>query len=572
VENAEVARLLREVADLLELQSANAFRIRAYRTAARAVEELPESVEQYVASGNVLSDLPGIGKDLAQKIEEIATRGSTPLLEQLHRSARPGEVELMHVRGIGPKRARILSRRLGVRSVKGLVRAAKQGRVRRLSGFGARIEEAILREIGAQAAEGRRTLRSVAAQYGAALLDYLREDAAVRRSEIAGSFRRCCETVGDLDVLVAAMGSSSVVTRFIAYPECEQVLERGRTRAAIRLRSGLRVDLRVVPERSFGAALHYFTGSKAHNIAVRQMARERGLKLNEYGVFRGRQRVAGGEEADVFSAVRLPWIPPEIRENAGELQAAATGNLPKLITLSDIRGDLQSHTTDSDGRDTLEDMALAAGALGYEYLAITDHTPALQMIGGLDAAGFRKQWRKIDGLNRRLKRLTLLRGAEVDIHPDGTLDLGDKCLAGFDIVLASIHGAFSLSAKEQTRRVLRAIQNPHVDVFAHPTSRLIGRRAAIELDLDQIIRAAVDAGVWLELDAQPERLDLDDSIVRRAVSAGATVAIDSDAHSRSELAFMRWGVDQARRGWLEPAAVANTWPLKRLLKNLRRAQ
>jgi DNA polymerase (family 10) len=560
------------VADLLELQSANAFRIRAYRNAARAVEELPRPVESYRTGEETLTDLPGIGEDLAEKIAVIARTGTHPLLRELRRGARRGEVELMHVRGIGPKRARVLSKRLGVRSVPGLVRAAKQGRIRRLKGFGARTEDAILREVGAQAAEERRILRPTAAQYGDSLLSYLRETPGVERAELAGSFRRCRETIGDLDVLVAATDSGSVVKRFVDYPEGAQVLERGRTRAAIRLRSGLRVDLRVIPDRSFGSALHYFTGSKAHNIAIRQMGRERGLKLNEYGVFRGNRRIGGRDEQEVFDAVGLPWIPPEIRENSGELEAAAAGRLPDLVTLDDIRGDLQSHSPDSDGRDTLRAMAEAAESSGYEYLAVTDHTPALRMIKGLDAAGFRKQWRRIDALNAKLDRLTVLRGVEVDIHPDGSLDLDDACLAGFDLVLASIHSAFGLSRSAQTARVLRAIENPHVDILAHPTSRLIGRRAPIDFDLDQVVAAAVNAGVWLEIDAQPERLDLDDGACRRATAQGATIVISTDAHSISELGFMRWGVDQARRGWVERARVANTWPLERLLRSLRRSR
>lgn len=572
IENAEVARILREVGDLLELEDANAFRVRAYRNAARAVEELPEPVESYLDGEPALTDIPGIGEDLAGKIAEIARTGTLRLIRELRRDAPKGAVELMHVRGIGPRRARELSDKLGIHTVKGLVRAAKQHRISELRGFGAKTEEAILREVAAQASEERRVLRAVAAQYGEALLAYLRESPGVARAELAGSFRRCRETVGDLDALVATEDARGVIERFTAYPETDEVLERGRTRAAIRLRSGLRVDLRVLEERSFGSALHYFTGSKAHNIAVRRMGQRRGLKLNEYGVFRGKKWIAGREETDVFKAVGLPWIPPELRENAGELQAAATGSLPKLVTLEAIRGDLQSHTTDSDGRDTLTEMAEAAEGLGYEYLAVTDHTTAVAVVGGMDAAGFRRQWRRIDTLNARFKRLTILRGVEVDIHADGSLDLPDSVLAGFDLVLASVHSSFALGRKAQTERLVRAIGNRHVDILAHPTARQIGRRAPIEFDLDEVLRAAVDAGVWLEVNAQPERLDLDDAACRRAVSPGATFVVNTDAHSTAELRFMRWGVDQARRGWVEGSHVANTWPLARLLRSLRRAR
>jgi DNA polymerase (family 10) len=571
IENAEVARVLREVGDLLELQGANAFRVRAYRNAARSVEELAEPVETYLDGERALTDIPGIGEDLAGKIAEIARSGTLGVIKGLRRRVPKGAVQLMNVRGIGPRRARVLSQKLGIHTVKGLARAAQHQRIRRLRGFGRKTEDAILREVAAQASEERRVLRAVATQYGEELLAWLRETPGVNRAEIAGSYRRCRETVGDLDALVATDDAPAAIARFTSYPETEAVLERGRTRAAIRLRSGLRIDLRVIPDRSFGAALHYFTGSKAHNIAIRRMGQERGLKLNEYGVYKGQRWIAGRDELDMFEAVGLPWIPPELRENSGEIEAAAAGSIPHLVTLDAIRGDLQSHTTDSDGRDTLADMAEAAEALGYEYLAVTDHSPAVRVTGGLDAAGFRRQWRRIDTLNKRLKRLTILRGVEVDIHADGSLDLDDNTLSGFDLVLASIHSAFALDRAAQTKRVLQAIEHRSVDILAHPTARQIGRRAPIDLDLDVVLRAAVQAGVWLEINAQPERLDLDDVACRLAGSLGAEFVVNTDAHSTSELRFMRWGVDQARRGWVEGARVANTWPLSRLLRSRRRA-
>ncbi len=571
-ENAEIARVLREVADLLEVEGANAFRVRAYRNAARAVEELPEPVASQPDAGAALMAIPGIGEDLAGKIEEIARTGTLSTLSKLERASPKGAVELMHIRGIGPHRARLLSDRLGVHTISALERAAREGRVRKLRGFGARTEQAILRELAARSGEEHRVLRAVAAQYGEELVAWMKGAGVVQRAELAGSFRRCRETVGDLDMLVAASDGGKAIARFIGYPKAAAVLEHGETRAALRLPSGLRIDLRVVPDRSFGAALHYFTGSKAHNIAVRRMGQERKLKINEYGVFRGERWIAGRDEADVFRAVGLPWIPPEIRENSGELAAAAAGTLPRLVTLRDIRGDLQSHSTDSDGRDTLAAMAKAAESLGYEYLAVTDHSPAVRVTGGLDAAGFRRQWRRVDALNRRLRHLTVLRGVEVDIHADGTLDLDDNTLSGFDIVLASIHSAFDLGRRAQTDRVLRAIRHPSVDILAHPSGRLIGRRAPVDFDLDAVATAAAAEGVWLEINAQPERLDLDDTAARRALALGATLVVDTDAHATAELRFMRWGVDQARRGWVEKKSVANTRSLDRLLRTLRRAQ
>ena len=567
VENAEVARLFREVADLLELQDANPFRIRAYQGAARTVEELPQPVEELVHDGGrkSLADLPGIGDDLAGKIEEIVETGTLRALHELERKVPKGLATLMRLRGLGPKRARALHQALGVRTLAQLERACRAGKVRGLRGFGAKTEANLLRELEAHGAEEHRVLRPVAAQYGEALLRYLQSVEGVTHAEIAGSYRRCRDTVGDLDILVTCRRGTAVVRRFVRYPEVEEVLAEGPTRSSVRLRCGLQVDLRVLAEVSYGAGLYYFTGSKAHNIAVRRMAQRKGLRINEYGVWRGRRRVAGRTEQEVFTAVGLPWIPPELREDRGELEAARRGQLPALVERADIRGDLQSHTTDSDGRDTLADMARAADKLGYEYLAVTDHTPAVRVAGGLDRQGFRRQAGRIDRLNARLDGLTLLKGAEVDIRPDGTLDLDNATLAAMDLVVISVHSAFDLSEREQTRRIVRALRHPAVDVLGHPTGRLIGRRGALKLDLDQVYRAAVEHGVLLEVNAQPDRLDLDDLAVRAALERGATLAISTDAHATAELGFMRWGVDQARRGWATRDRVANTRPLDQLL-------
>jgi DNA polymerase (family 10) len=571
IENAEVARVLREIADLLEVKGENAFRIRAYRNAARVVEELPHAVQDAGTDGYPpLTDLPGIGEDLAGKIATIARTGKLPLVSQLRRSAPAGAAELMHVRGIGPKRARALSQKLGVHSVADLSRAVRGHKLRRLRGFGARTEDALQRELTARTGDDHRTQRATAIQYADEVARYLRESAGVEHVELAGSLRRCRETVGDIDVLVASDDPAAVVERFTSYPGTAEVLERGDSLASIRLESRLQLDLRVVEPASFGAALHYFTGSKAHNIAVRRIAQRKGLKLNEYGVYRGTRRIAGRDEREVFAAVGLLWIPPELREARGEIEAAQHDALPRLVTLDDIRGDLQVHTTDSDGRDTLDAMAHAAHALGYEYLAVTDHTPALRVAGGLDAAGFRRQWKRIDRLNARLRGLTILRGVEVDIHADGTLDLDDESLRGFDIVIAAIHSGFELSRAAQTKRLLRAIAHPAVHVIAHPTGRAIGRRQPIALDLDAICHAAAEHDVALEVNGQPERLDLDDIMARRAIDLGVHLVIDTDAHSIAELRFMRWGVDQARRGWVTRRDVLNTKPLAHVLRSLTR--
>jgi DNA polymerase (family 10) len=568
--NAEIARLLREVAELLELESANTFRVRAYSNAARVIEELPEAAA--TLSPERLHELPGIGDDLAGKIAEIAATGSLKLLRDLHREVPHAAVELLRVPGIGPKRARTLVDTLGIRSMAGLARAARAGKLKTLAGFGAAIEKKIAGELAARRGEEKRILRATAAQYGEALLEHMRALPGVRRAELAGSFRRGRETVGDLDLLVESSRGVEVSERFVKYPEVRAVLAKGPTRASVRLASGLQVDLRVLPAESYGAGLYYFTGSKAHNIAVRKMGRQRGLKINEYGVFKGKRSIGGRREQDVFDAVGLPWIPPELREDRGEIEAAGRGKLPKLVEYGDMRGDLQMHSTDSDGRDSLDAMAEAAQELGYEYIAITDHTPMLRIVNGLDRARFLRQRKRIDRLNARLRKLTVLAGAEVDIRADGSLDLDDETLESLDIVLVSLHSKFDLPKAGQTERVLRAIQHPAVDIFAHPTGRLIGQRRGAAFDLERVAGAAADHGVMLEVNAQPTRLDLDDISCRAAIALGVTITISTDAHSRDELRNMRWGVDQARRGWAAKGDVANTRPLKALLKLLHKGR
>ncbi len=569
--NAEIARRFRELAELLELSAANPFRVRAYLNAARTIEEAPGSIAELVYDAPAtLRELPGIGEDLATKVEEIVRTGKLTLLDELARQAPHGAVELMHVPGIGPKRARLLSERLGVRSLAGLARAAHAKRVRTLPGFGARTEARILEELATTTLTERRWLRARAAQYGEPLVAWMRDSPGVTRAELAGSFRRGRETVGDLDLLAECRDGRAAIARFLAYPEVQRILARGSTRAAVQLAGGLHVDLRVVPRASYGAALHYFTGSKAHNIAVRSLGRARGLKINEYGVFRDGRRISGRQERDVFDAVRLPVIPPELREDRGEVDAARARHLPHLVTRDDMRGDLHAHCTDSDGRNTLDEMAEAAQALGYEYLAITDHTPSVRVAGGLDRDGFRRQGKRIDRLNARLRTLTVLKGAEVDILPDGSLDLEDDTLARLDIVLVSLHSALRLERTRQTARLVRALRHPAVRVLAHPTGRMVNGRRGAQVDFDEVCRVAASEGVLLEINAQPERLDLDAVAARRAQELGATLVISTDAHSIDELQFMRWGVDQARRGWIERRSVANALPLRSLLHLLAR--
>ena len=569
MENAEVARLFRELADLLEIEGANRYRVRAYRTAARSIETHPDPVtELTLHHPEQLTDLPGIGDDLAGKIVEIVQTGHLHALEEAGKRLPRGLPALMRLPGLGPKRVQALFKELGVHTARDLATAIRAGRVSELSGFGPKTSARLLKALEEHRDEDRRMPRPVAAQYAEALLDWLAKAPGLGQIEVAGSFRRRKDTVGDLDLLATARRPAPVIERFLEYPEAEEVLAHGDTRAAIRLRSGLQVDLRVLDAASFGAGLYYFTGSKAHNIAVRGRAQARGLKVNEYGVWRGEQRVAGRTERDVARAVGLPLIPPELREDRGEIVAAERGTLPRLVTLEDMRGDLQTHTTSSDGRDTLETMARAAASLGYEYLAVTDHSPSVRVTGGMDAAGFRQQRKAIDRLNAKLRGLTVLAGAEVDILRDGSLDLDDETLWSLDLVVVSLHSALTLSPREQTRRICRALAHPAVDIFGHPTGRLLSGRAGAAFDLAEVARVAADRGVLLEVNAQPDRLDLNDEQVRAVLAHGVGLTISTDAHATAELRFMRWGVDQARRGWATAKDVANTRPLKALRQML----
>ena len=573
MENAEIARLFRELADFLEIEGANPFRVRAYRTAARTVESHPEEVAGLaIHDSGRLTDLPGVGEDLAGKIVEIVRTGRLHALDEAHTRLPRGLPALMRLPGLGPKRVKTLFHELGVGSVAQLGAAIESGRLTTVPGFGPKTAAQLQRALAEHRGESPRLARPVAAQYAEALVGFLTSAPGLGQIEVAGSYRRRKDTVGDLDVLATARRPESVIERFLEYPEAEEVLARGTTRATIRLRSGLQVDLRVLEPASYGAGLYYFTGSKAHNIAVRRLAQGRGLKVNEYGVWRGKRRVAGRTEREVAEAVGLPLIPPELREDRGEIEAARQGKLPRLLTLEDIRGDLQTHSTASDGRDSLEAMAHAALAMGYEYLAITDHTPNVRVTGGLDAAGFRRQRKAIDRLNAGLRRLTVLAGAEVDILPDGRLDLDDETLTSLDLVVVSLHSALTLPAREQTRRICRALAHPAVDIFGHPTGRLLGDRPGAAFDLGEVARVAAGQGILLEVNAQPDRLDLDDVQVQAVLRHGVGLAISTDAHSVAELRFMRWGVDQARRGWATAGQVANTRPLAGLLEMLHRGR
>lgn len=568
--NAEIAALFDRLADLLEIEDANPFRVRAYRNAARTIANLGQSIAGLVETGKDLSELPGIGEAIAEKIATIVRTGRLPQLEEVE-ARTPGTLaDLMKIDGLGPKRVKALYRQLNIRSFEDLARAARSGKIRGLDGFGAKTEAMILQHIEHRRGAVQRMRLAEAEDIAGGLVDYLRKSPGVKDISVAGSIRRRKDTVGDLDILVTAARGSPVMRRFVAYDEVADVISQGDTRSTVVLRSGLHADLRVVPQVSFGAALCYFTGSKAHNIAVRKIGVAKGCKVNEYGVFKGEKRVAGRTEQDVYAKLGLAYIEPEMREDRGEIELAAKGRLPKLVTLDDIRGDLHCHTDLTDGRNTLEEMAAAAGERGYEYLAVTDHTKHVTVAHGLDKAGMMTAIRRIDRLNTKLDGITILKSAEVDILEDGRLDLPDSVLRELDLVVCAVHYKFNLPEKKQTARILRALDNRHCNILAHPGGRLINVREPYEVDIQTIMNAARERGCFLELNAQPARLDLTDVHCKMAKDMGLKVAISTDAHNTAQFDYMRFGIGQARRGWLEARDVLNTRGLVELKKLLRR--
>ena len=564
IANADIAAVFDEIADLLDMQGANVFRIRAYRNAARTLANLERSANEMVERGEDLDALPGIGPDLASKITEIVATGTCALLKRLSRELPAGITALLKIPGLGPRRVRLLHDELGIGTLEQLRAAARDGRISGVHGFGAKMQRQILDAVQSQLQQERRVKLSAAMQLADAILAELAGMPGVKQAVAAGSLRRQRDTVGDLDLLVAVERGSPVMERFTRGNQVARVLMRGNTRASVVLRSGLQVDLRAVPAASFGAAWLYFTGSKAHNIALRKLAQSAGLKLNEYGLYRGRRRIASNTEKSVYAALGLPFITPELRENFGEIEAAQARTLPALVTLSDLRGDLHAHTRESDGRDTLEVMALAARRRGFEYLAITEHSAHLSVARGLDAERLARQIDAIDALNRRLEGITLLKGIEVDILEDGRLDLPDTVLERLDLVVGAVHDHFDLTRERQTERLLRAMDHPHFSLLAHPTGRLLDERRPYDIDLPRVLRKARERGCFVELNAQPERLDLDDLACRMTRDEGVLVAIDSDAHGIGDFDHLRFGIGQARRGWLRAADVLNTRPLAEL--------
>jgi DNA polymerase (family 10) len=568
--NEEIASAFDEMADLLSIRAENVFRIRAYRRAAQIVRSLPRELAEMHGTEEFAA-LPGIGADLAAKIEELLRTGELKALGKLRRQVPEGVRELLSLPALGPVRVRALFTKLHVRGLDGLRRALADGRVSKVRGFGPKILADLAHALEeSQDHLPQRVPLSIATQYARPLKTFLESVPGVTRVEIAGSYRRGRDTVGDLDVLVCATRDSSPILALKRYGELRKVTAAGATKASGILRSGLQVDVRVLEPESFGAALHYFTGSRDHNIHIRRRAQERGYKLNEYGLFRGNRRIAGATEENLFSALGLPWIPPELREDRGEIEAAERRALPKLIETGDLKGDLHVHTNASDGNDSLKKMIAAAQARGLEYIAITDHSKHVGVTHGLDAARLSRQMDTIDALNETLSGFAVLKGAEVDILPDGSLALSDSVLRRLDVVVIAVHTQFGLSEAKQTVRVLRALERPCVSILAHPFGRLLGERAPYALDFERVMKAAHDRPCYLEINAQPLRLDLDDLHAKAARDREILLSIASDAHSGDQLGYLENGVRQARRAWITRDDVLNTRPLTELRTLLRR--
>jgi len=571
-QNLAAAAVFEEIADRLAIQGENAFRVRAYSNAARLLQGLGPDVKQKLDRGEDLTELPGIGTDLAAKIREIVETGTCGLLEDLRRKMPAAVTELLKVPGLGPKRVALLWHDLDVQTPEQVLRAARDGRIRTLPRFGEKVERQIEASLAEQLSVVTRMKLATAAHYADALVRHLEQTKGVERIAVAGSFRRMRETVGDLDILVTARKANVATERFVGYPDVAVVLAQGETRSAVRLKCGLQVDLRVVPAESFGAALVYFTGSKAHSIALRRLALQRGFKINEYGVFHEEERIAGDTEASVYRAIGLPEIPPELREDRGEIDAARAGQLPRLIEVGELKGDLHLHTSATDGRNSLEEMIAAARMLGFEYIAVAENSRRASMANGLDAARLSQQREAIDLINAKSKGIRVLKGVEVDILEDGRLDLPDKVLAELDLVVAAVHSGFELSRARQTERILRALDNPHVTLLAQPNEGSIGARESFDVDMLRIVRKAKARRVHLELSAHPDRVDLLDKHCRMAKDEGVLVAIDSNAHDTGEMAQLRYGVGQAHRAWLGRDDVLNTRGLREIMPLLERDQ
>lgn len=573
--NADVAEILYEIAEYLEMQDVP-FKPRAYEKVAGVIEGLEEEVDEMYKKGGLeaIEKIPGVGVSIAEKIEELIKTGHLKYFEQLKKKTPVDLGSFRGIEGLGPKSIKKLYKKLGIKNIKDLEKAARAGKIAKLEGFGKKSEENVLGGIEFVKKSGGRFVLGFVMPEVHSIEERLRGLKNVERVAVAGSVRRMKETIGDVDVLVVAKNSKPVMDYFVKMPEVVRVYAHGETKSSVKTKSGFDVDVRVVPHKSFGAAMNYFTGSKSHNIALRTIAIKKGYKLNEYGLWRGKKQVSGGDEEGLYRALGMDYVEPEMRENNGEIELAKKYKLPKLIDYGDIQGDLQVQTDWTDGSDSIEVMAKAAMKQGLKYIAITDHTKRLAMTHGLDERRILKQMAEIDRINSKFKKqnikFRILKGTECDILKDGAMDLPDKVLSKLDVVGASVHSLFNMPRKEQTERIKRAMQNPHVDILFHPTGRIINRREAYDVDMDELIKTAKKTGTVMEIDAYPDRLDLKDEYIRKCAEAGVKMAIDSDAHSPIHFTYLEYGVAQARRGWAEQKDVINAWPLEKMLGFLKK--
>lgn len=574
MENREFAQLLWETADLMEIAGEDGFRIRSYRNGASAIEGHPERIADILKNPDrKVTDIPGIGKGLAAVLQEIAERGTFERRDELLERYPPTALELLKIQGLGPKSIALIWEHFRVSTIDGLERLCREQKLQTLPRMGAKLEEKVLRSIAQYRQRAGRFLLSFAEQTAEPLIAYLKEGKGIERISTAGSYRRGRETVGDLDLLVTGPGAEESLDRFVKYPKVAEVLARGQNKASVRVgMEGLQVDLRALPEESFGAAMQYFTGSKEHNIQLRSRALKLGLTLNEYGLFRldNEERVAGETEESIYNTLGLDWIPPEMRENQGEIELAAAHKLPPLLTLQNIRGDLHMHTTETDGRASLEEMAETARELGYDYIAITDHSKALAMANGLDEKRAVEFAARVRQLKKHDLGIDVFSGLECDIRREGEMDLENDALAELDWVVASVHSYMNLEPAEMTDRLLRAIECPHVRAIGHPTGRMLLHRDGYPYDFEKVAKAAAKRGVFLEINASPERLDIHAPLIRQAKSYGCRFVISTDAHHPKHLLNMHFGVAMARRGWLTPQDVINTCSVEQFRKEIRR--
>ena len=577
MKNLEIARIFYQIAEFIEMDEVS-FRSRAYNKAARVLDSLEKDVQDIYQEGGTkaLKEIPGIGEAIAKKIEEFIKTGHIKTYQRLKKQC-PVDLEtLTMVEGLGARKIKILYKELGIRNLKDLEKAAKTGKILELEGFGEKSEKNILQAIQFVKAGQDRFLIGLILPIVRQIINQLKELPQVDKISIAGSARRMNETIGDIDILIASNQPDKVINSFVKMPGIAKVWAKGPTKSSVRFRAGLAspkqgeggfdCDLRVVKKESFGAALQYFTGSKDHNILIRKIAKKKGLKLNEYGVFKGKKKIAGKNEKEVYQAIGLSYIEPELRNNTGEIEAALANKLPKLINYSDIKGEIHSHSDWSDGSRTIKELALAAKKIGYQYLVITDHTKGLTIANGLDEARILRQMKEIDQINKSLRGIKILKGCEANIKVDGTIDIKDEVLAKLDIVLAGIHSKLKMNKKDMTKRIIRAIENPHVDIIVHPTGRLINKRPGYQMDFEQVLKAAKKNKTALEINAHTSRLDLRDFDIHQAVKAGVKMVIGSDIHSVNCFQMMELGIAQARRGWAEKKDILNTRTLTNFLK------